>query len=394
LGVGQRITAKTRSWEEAVARLRELEAGATKSQLRQGDTRKTILEAVGFYLKKAKDEGNTPDTLNKKTRIFEGLVTEDSGQTKTLTEKIEATKKAKGKFSPSLLAWAEERGFKYLTDLKLQQMIEWRSTWVGAGITRSKRQEKVCGFFHLCRDLGWIEKTPMAGIGAIKVEDTATGYFPPEEYARFFRTIDAWNDGRWPERERIRLKVLTELMRWSGLAIGDACTLKRDHLGEDDSVFLYRGKTGHPVRVLLPPVVATDLRNVPPGKDTHPAYFFWSGNGHKKSAVADWQRVYRRVFKKAGMFNDPLTGEAKRAHRHMFSRHICNRDFKQWGSDRAGVDAAGTQKHQDDSGFLLAVGEEPPSFARRDDAEFLERITEERSKYTRFKVDWEMRIVE
>jgi len=81
---------------------------------------------------------------------------------------------------------------------------------------------------------------------------------------------------------------------------------------------LYRGKTGHPVRVLLPPVVATDLRNVPPGKDTHPAYFFWSGNGHKKSAVADWQRVYRRVFKKAGMFNDPLTGEAKRAHPHMF----------------------------------------------------------------------------
>jgi hypothetical protein len=201
------------------------------------------LEAVDFYLKKAKDEGNTPDTLNKMARSFKGLVTENPGVTNTLAEKIEATKKAKGKFSPSLLAWAEERGFKYLTDLKLQQMVEWRSTWVAAGITRSKRQEKVCGFFHLCRDLGWIEKTPIAGIGAIKVEETATGYFPPEEYARFFRTIDAWNDGRCPKRERIRLKVLTELMRWSGLAIGDGCTLKRDRLGKDDSVFLYRGKT-------------------------------------------------------------------------------------------------------------------------------------------------------
>ena len=98
---------------------------------------------MDVYLKKAKDEGNTPDTLNKKTRIFKGLVTENSGLTKTLAEKIEETKKAKGKFSPSLLVWAEERGFKYLTDLKLQQLIEWRSTWAGAGITRAKRQEKV-----------------------------------------------------------------------------------------------------------------------------------------------------------------------------------------------------------------------------------------------------------
>ncbi len=77
-------------------------------------TRKTILYSVDFYLKKAKDAGNTPDTLNKQARIFKGLVTENPCMTNTLAEKIEATKKAKGEFSPSLLAWAEERGFKYL----------------------------------------------------------------------------------------------------------------------------------------------------------------------------------------------------------------------------------------------------------------------------------------
>jgi site-specific recombinase XerD len=207
-----------------------------------------------------------------------------------------------------------ERGFKYIEELKLEQMIEWRSTWVGAGITLAKRQEKVCGFFHLCRDLGWIDKSPMAGIGAIKVQQSATGYFTAEEYERFFKTIDRWNDARWPERERIRLKALTELMRWSGLAIGDASTLKRDRLWDDGSIFLYRGKTGHAVRVLLPPSFAASLRNVPTGKDTGLAYFFWSGNGLKKSTVADWQRVYRRVFKKASMFTDTLTVEAKRAH--------------------------------------------------------------------------------
>jgi predicted ATP-grasp superfamily ATP-dependent carboligase len=99
---GERIGAKTRSWEEAEARLRELEAGATKSEALQEETRKTILEAVDFYLRKAKDEGNTADTLNKKTRIFRGLLGGSPGACKTLAEKIESTKKGKGKFSPSL----------------------------------------------------------------------------------------------------------------------------------------------------------------------------------------------------------------------------------------------------------------------------------------------------
>src|SRR5581483_6701165 len=37
------------------------------------------------------------------------------------------------------------------------------------------------------------------------------------------------------------------------------------------------------------------------------AYFFWSGNGLPKSAVADWQRTLGRVFKAAG-----VTGHAHR----------------------------------------------------------------------------------
>jgi len=107
-------------------------------------------------------------------------------------------------------------------------------------------------------------------------------------------------------------------MRWAGLAIRDACTLKRERLGADNSVFLYRAKTGHPVRVLLPPEVAEALRNAPPGHASHPDYFFWSDNGLPKSAVADWQRVYRRVFATMNLPIDPETGKTKRAHPHMF----------------------------------------------------------------------------
>jgi hypothetical protein len=41
------------------------------------------------------------------------------------------------------------------------------------------------------------------------------------------------------------------------------------------------------------------LEDIPPGPKPNPRYFFWSGNGDPKSAVADWQRSYRRLFKSA-----------------------------------------------------------------------------------------------
>jgi integrase/recombinase XerD len=98
-----------------------------------------------------------------------------------------------------------------------------------------------------------------------------------------------------------RLRVLTLLMRWSGLAIRDAVTLERTRLDKEDNLFLYRAKTGVPVYVPLPPHVAKQLRDIPPGPKPNPRYFFWSGNGQPKSAVADWQRAYRKLFKLAAL---------------------------------------------------------------------------------------------
>ncbi len=111
-----------------------------------------------------------------------------------------------------------------------------------------------------------------------------------------------------------RVRALTLLMRWTGLRIGDALALKRDRLTRTDrgrdAILLYMQKTGEPVYCLIPPSVAEELQNVPPGLQPHPGYFFWSGNGLVKSAVADWQRSYKKLFKLAGI--------TKRAHPHMF----------------------------------------------------------------------------
>ena len=66
----------------------------------------------------------------------------------------------------------------------------------------------------------------------------------------------------------------------------------------------------------LPPHVVEALEDIPPGPKPNPRYFFWSGNGDPKSAVADWQRSYRRLFKSADI--RAADGERKRCHPHMF----------------------------------------------------------------------------
>lgn len=102
-------------------------------------------------------------------------------------------------------------------------------------------------------------------------------------------------------------------MRWSGLAIRDAVTLERHRLTDDDALFLYRAKTGVPVQLTLPPDVAETVRKV---SSPNPRYFFWTGNGNPKSAVADWQRAFRRLFKEVNLRH--ADGTPKRAFPHMF----------------------------------------------------------------------------
>jgi site-specific recombinase XerD len=95
----------------------------------------------------------------------------------------------------------------------------------------------------------------------------------------------------------LRLHALVNLMRWSGLSITDAATLGRDRLGADNRLELHRTKTGNPVYLLLRPEIAEELRNIPPGPDAHPDYFFWSGRGKKNKAASTWQKALRKLWK-------------------------------------------------------------------------------------------------
>jgi integrase/recombinase XerD len=150
------------------------------------------------------------------------------------------------------------------------------------------------------------------------VADTVpTDCFTREEFEKIVDATYLYRENRWEEGDRngSRLRAMTLLMRWSGLRIRDAITLERSRL-TGDSLLLYQAKTRMPVYVPLPPEVAEALRNVSPGIRPNPRYFFWTGNGDPKSAVADWQRSYRHLFDLADIKKPD--GSRKRCFPHMF----------------------------------------------------------------------------
>jgi integrase len=169
-------------------------------------------------------------------------------------------------------------------------------------------------------------QNPALLLGKIKVVQKPTGYFEPQQYSAVIDATYCYRDTRFEQGDRIqvggaRIRTLTELMRWTGLRIRDAVTLERIRLSQDpldgtERIMLYQAKTGEPVYCPIPPHLAEMLRSVPPGPLPNPKYFFWSGNGLPKSAVANWQRSYRRLFAIADLRESD--GQPKRCHPHIF----------------------------------------------------------------------------
>jgi integrase len=74
----------------------------------------------------------------------------------------------------------------------------------------------------------------------------------------------------------------------------DALTLRRNELIHDEARGIYRvitqrTKTGTDVTVPIPPDVAQELLSVQNDNET---YFFWSGEGSKKSITGNWGKRF------------------------------------------------------------------------------------------------------
>ena len=123
--------------------------------------------------------------------------------------------------------------------------------------------------------------------------------FTREEMIEILAACDKYPDnyGRTGQENSRRLRALVLLLRYSGMRIGDAVTLAGDRI-TGNKLFLYTAKTGFPVWCPLPDFVEKALNA---GSRTNQKHFFWTGASKPKSAIGDWQRGLKKLFKLAGV---------------------------------------------------------------------------------------------
>jgi integrase/recombinase XerD len=280
-GKQYRQTAGTRSWEEAEEIKRDLEAQLS-GKAPATDERKTIAQAIEVFTQDKKNQEVTAKVLAKYAREL-----------------------------ARLQSYCEGRGVFMVTGLTKELLTGYAATWPDlypASSTRSRVRDRLSTFLRYCYQAEWLPRIPK--LSPVKVEQVPTMPLTAEEYAKLLDTTYATFADEPTRGTRVR--ALIQLMRYSGLAIRDALTLKRADITHDTSAGLYsvttaRQKTGVHVSVPIPPNVAQEILAVANGNTT---YVFWSGNGDGESVTKNWAKYLAKLFDDA-----EITSGHMRSHR-------------------------------------------------------------------------------
>jgi integrase/recombinase XerD len=266
-GVEIRTSLHTRDWQKAQEIAREWE---TEGQQTKQAQPLTLEEAGNKFIADAEARGLREPTLYKYRLLFRQL--EEFGTSE---------------------------GLRFLRECDLDFVRRFRASWPNRNIAARKKLEALKAFFRFCWDSDWIPNNPATRLKPPKISDPPTMPFSREEVTRTLAACDTYKGGRgqWGRANAQRLRALVLLLRFSGLRIRDAVTLRRDRI-VNGKLLLYTAKTGTPVYCPLPECVLTELELA---RGTSPQFFFWSGEGEPKSCVGDWQRSLKKLFKLAGI---------------------------------------------------------------------------------------------
>jgi site-specific recombinase XerD len=274
-GKQKRWTSKESSWEAAQRTARVLEQqyeDAALGRTPQPGAAKSVREAVALFLEAKAGEGLSPDTIYRHKYI-----------------------------TALLLDFCNREGVLFIKDLNLTHLTAWQAQWtVKAPQARRSRQEKV----KYCFESEMISKNPALKWKGVKIKlgDQNVRAFTEAEYEKILSGIDATT---MTDANKRRIRVLMQLQRWSGLSLVDAVCLSKDELkqegkGKKESfrVVTDRQKTGTLINNWIPAWLGQELLTV---KNGNPEFFFWSGSTTPEDAPSYFQKLYRKVFKAAGV---------------------------------------------------------------------------------------------
>ena len=195
-----------------------------------------------------------------------------------------------------LREFSEARGiFSVAQALTIENLIGLRATWSDvykSSASRAVVQKHLNNFLRFCYDAKWIDRIPRHT--PIKVDSPETLPLTAAEYGEILKVATG------------RTRTLIQLMRWSGLAIRDASTLKRSDIHCDEGVHKIvrsRTKTRTPLYIPIPADVAAEVLEVANG---NPMYVFWN----RQTAASEYRHagymgeLIKTVFDTAGVHSE------------------------------------------------------------------------------------------
>jgi integrase/recombinase XerD len=194
-------------------------------------------------------------------------------------------------------SFAKSRGFRFLDELDLNVLSQFRTTWIDGPRSSAKKLERLRSFLRFALNRKWVSENYAADLKAPKVTLRPTMPYTREEMKRILAAVEDYEremPSRGKENAR-RLRALILLLRFSGLRISDAIGLSNDQIA-DNRLFLYTQKTGVAVNLVLPDVVLVALAHCPMSSSRH---WFWSGVGKLESSVTNWRARMQRLFELA-----------------------------------------------------------------------------------------------
>jgi len=266
-GVEIRQSLGVNTWDAALDALERLKNKLTQGQGKVKDAPTTIEHAMDRYLADACQRNLHESTIYKYNFLF-----------------------------AQLKAFADKKGIRYVKQLNLEMLREFREGWKDGPRSRLKKLERLRAWLKFCVDSKWAEENYARHLKVPKVGDRPTLPFSREEMLKILAAFDPYGKSAGLANAQ-RLKAFVLLLRYSGMRIGDCVKCSVDRI-DGNRLFLYTQKTGTPVRSVLPDFVLRELEAAPKSSEGH---FFWTGKSKLHSAIGKWQRRLQRLFELAGV---------------------------------------------------------------------------------------------
>ena len=198
----------------------------------------------------------------------------------------------------------ESERIRFIDQLDTQFCTKWYQSWKLANTVMRQRWNVVRSFFNYLHQQGAIKVNPVVTIKAVPPEKTYHNVpFTEQQYNSIL------NDASWLVDQRVvngerevyctRLHIFIELLRWTGMDIGDGVQFRPEMVDADGVLRYIRTKTGIqavvPLQALQPHMIELlkEIPLAPDSVDNMP--FRYQGNDFA-SDVHNWSRRIKRAM--------------------------------------------------------------------------------------------------